>query len=320
MRKILIFYVCLMTAWAAPGLADTVRPQMASFMDATSYDMMYPYMNNKMRVALNPGTTPTQSIGSIDALVKTGEIAPAGRRVVARGTTNTARAATGAATTSTVARSGITTSASAMQGLSDAVPRRVVARNGQNANTRGTTQSGRAVATPAITSATGSVTSGKCLADYTECMNGYCRRENTAYNRCYCSARLAQIDAEYQPAIDNLVKQILTLKNGGGIYTADEMTDYWNEKVGQYTGDDSWADLDNALNINWADTESRVRGQNAFLTGHEYCVQHLRGCQYMASNLRDAYRSDIARDCLIYENALQKIKNVAESVVENYSE
>ena len=78
--------------------------------------------------------------------------------------------------------------------------------------------------------------------------------------------------------------------------------------------------LDNALNINWAGMESRVRGQNAFATGHEYCVQHLRGCYYMAGNLRDAYRSEIARDCAEYEQSLMTLKSVAETVVESYND
>lgn len=92
------------------------------------------------------------------------------------------------------------------------------------------------------------------------------------------------------------------------------------DTIGKYTGDNSWVNLDNALNINWASMESRVRGAQAFATGHEYCVQHLRGCAYIASNLRDAYRSEIARDCASYESGLIKIKNTAESVVEAYSD
>lgn len=148
-------------------------------------------------------------------------------------------------------------------------------------------------------------------------MNGYCERENTKYNRCYCSAKLAQIDSEYQPAIDKLIKEILTLQ-GTNHWTEEEMNEYWMETIGKYTGDNSWTNLENALDIDWADTESRVRGQQAFAIGHQYCVQHLRGCYYMAANLRDAYRSEIARDCATYESSLQKLKNAAESIVESY--
>ena len=38
----------------------------------------------------------------------------------------------------------------------------------------------------------------------------------------------------------------------------------------------------------------------------------------MASNLRDAYKSEINRDCEVYEKSLQKIQDAAESVIESY--
>ena len=179
-------------------------------------------------------------------------------------------------------------------------------------------EAANATAAAALNTGT-SLPSTRCLADYTECMNRYCQREKTAYNRCYCSSKLAQIDAQYQPAIDSLIKQILSLRSNNA-WTDAEMNQYWMDTIGKYTGDNSWVNLDNALNINWAGTESRVRGQQAFATGHDYCVQHLRGCAYMASNMRDAYRSEISRDCATYESGLAKIKNAAESIVESYSD
>ncbi|MDR0727189.1 MAG: hypothetical protein LBF37_03950 [Rickettsiales bacterium] len=229
----------------------------------------------------------------------------------------------------TVARAGANnTSVSNPGGVSSGNTRRVVSR-GNFAN-NATVRSGRNessyiyranenAGSVVQSSGTEPVSAARCLADYTTCMNGYCQRENTAYNRCYCSSRLAQIDATYQPAIDKLIKQILTL-TGTNKWSQDEMNDYWDDMIGSHTGDNSWVNLENALDINWADTESRVRGQNAFVTGHDYCAQHLRNCYYMANNMRDAYRSDIARDCAVYENALQKIKTVAESFVESYNE
>ena len=150
-------------------------------------------------------------------------------------------------------------------------------------------------------------------------MNRYCLREDTAYNRCYCSAKLSQIDANYQPTIDSLIKQILELQNNGS-WSATEMNEYWESRISIYTGDNSWKNLDNLLDIDWASMESRVRGQNAFATGHEYCVQHLQGCFYMASNLRDAYRSQINTDCASYEKSLQRLKNAAESILQAYQE
>ena len=170
----------------------------------------------------------------------------------------------------------------------------------------------------ATTTAVGEkVSSARCLSDYKECMEMYCQREDTAYNRCYCSAKLAQIDSKYQNKIDSLIQQIIKLQYNTNATDA-EIKEYWDQTVGTYTGDNPWVNIDNALNIEWADTQSRIRGQNAFNTGHEYCVQNLRACSYMASNLRDSYKSDIARDCATYEKSLQKIQAAAESVIESY--
>ena len=150
-------------------------------------------------------------------------------------------------------------------------------------------------------------------------MNMYCEHKDMAYNRCYCSAKLAQIDATHQDKINGMITQIIRLM-GGGQWTEEEMNEYWMEHIGQYTGENSWVNLDEALNIEWPTTDERIRGQNTFLTGHEYCSQHLRACAYMSSNLRDAYRSKISRDCDAYEKRLIKIENAAESLIEYYSE
>ncbi len=186
--------------------------------------------------------------------------------------------------------------------------------------TSGTTTRLRAAnATNTTTYADVNTSSQRCFADYKECMDAYCERTDAAYNRCYCSAKLAQIDSKYQNKIDSLIQQIVRLQYSNQT-TSDEIKDYWDETVGVYTGTNPWINIDNALDINWADNESRVRGQNAFNVGHQYCVQNLRSCYYMASNLRDAYKSEIARDCAEYENGLQKIQMAAESVIENYND
>ncbi|MBQ2858823.1 MAG: hypothetical protein IJE82_00475, partial [Alphaproteobacteria bacterium] len=296
------------------GAHATTRDARLTNTTAYNYNYMYPYMNNNMRTNLNPGVTPTQNSNLIDTVVKTTPLSTA-RRVVPRTSKTTARV-------STASKPSIQNS------------RRVVARRGnlrgnetqaiiQNDSTNRsypTTYTNRATSAPqAITTSTERVSSTRCLSDYTECMNMYCMRENTKYNRCYCSSRLSQIDSEYQPAIDNLIKQILTIQTAN-TWTDAEMDEYWMNIVGKYSAENSWTNLDNALNIDWASMESRVRGQNAFATGHEYCVQHLQGCYYMAGNLRDAYRSEIARDCDTYEQSLQKLKNAAESIVESYHE
>ncbi len=319
----------------------------SNYVSANTYNNMYPYMNNTMRTNLNPGTNPSQSNAQINVLTQTKNLSSTTRSVVPRtnarvatittsgktgnSTATTARTATNNTTNTTRAVSSTrnNTTARAATTSNNTSSRRVVARSGtstvamQPATSRTVRGDVSTHATRTSSSATISETdeaplsSSRCMADYIKCMNSYCERENTAYDRCYCSSKLAQIDAQYQPEIDRLIKEIITLQ-GTNHWTDEEMNEYWMETIGKYTGDNSWVNLENALNIAWAGTESRVRGQQAFATGHSYCVQHLKGCAYMASNMRDAYRSEIARDCATYETSLQKLKTVAESVVESY--
>ena len=117
-----------------------------------------------------------------------------------------------------------------------------------------------------------------------------------------------------------MLNQIIMIKNGSSSWSDAEMNEYWMSTVGKYTGDNSWTKLDDLLDIDWSTMENRTRGQNAFVTGHEYCVQHTAGCFYMAGNLRDAYVSKINSDCATYEKSLQVLKNAAESVVGAYRE
>jgi len=204
--------------------------------------------------------------------------------------------------------------------------RSVVARGSTLTQQRARSTNARRTTTSS--SSTDATSAQKCFANYKECMEMYCKREDTAYNRCYCSAKLAQIDSKYQKNIENLIQEIINLKYKTLEQNAidneyidaplSSVKDYWDETVKDYTGTNPWLELDNALNIPWADTESRVRGQNAFNTGHRYCVNYLKSCSYMASNLRDAYKSEITRDCATYEDSLRKIKNAAESVIANY--
>ena len=116
-----------------------------------------------------------------------------------------------------------------------------------------------------------------------------------------------------------LIQQIIRLKYNTDATDA-EIKEYWDNSIGVYTHDNPWVNIDNALNIEWADIQSRVRGQNTFNTGHQYCIQHLRACSYMASNLRDAYMSEVTRDCEMYEKNLQRIQGAAESVIESYND
>lgn len=315
----------------------------ANYMSANSYNNLYPYMNNTMRTSLNPGTTPSQSNAQINVLTRTKQATnTTTRKVVPRTSTTqtTARSATTGtsvriastpttANTNSNARVATNTVMATRNNTTSNSTRRVVARSGTTTNntmqaairtSRGdvsiyANQNASGVIT--YDTSTQSIPSSRCMADYIECMNGYCERENAAYNRCYCSTKLAQIDSTYQPEIDRLIKEIIVAQSTNK-WTDEEMNEYWMETIGKYTGDNSWVNLENALNIDWSSTESRVRGQQAFATGHSYCVQHLKGCAYMANNLRDAYRSEIARDCSTYETSLKKIKSAAESILEAY--
>lgn len=322
LKRLLLLLTALF--FSAPVNATT---RAANYISANTYNNLYPYMNNTMRTNLNPGTTPSQSQAQINVLTRTIPSSTSEtRKVVPR--TSTARSAT--PTTTSAYRAASTpantssTSARRVVARTASTARNAVSSNNVSAGVRTSNRYNNSTVTRStmadaaqLNNNTTAISSSRCLADYTECMNRYCERANTAYNRCYCSAKLSQIDAEYQPEIDRLIKEILIKKGSGSAYNEDEMNEYWANTIGKYTGDNSWTNIDEALNsINWADTESRVRGQQAFNTGHEYCIQHLQACYYMASNLRDAYRSDISRDCAAYESSLQSLKGVAESLLE----
>ena len=319
-RIIAVLFAVLMCADAfavgAGASRGTIggKGTLSKYIDPQSYAYMYPYMNNQMRTEMNPGTTVSMTNNPIDVVVRTAQMSEP-RRVVPRTAKTTARAAT---TTNSGAQS--------------APARRVVQRSQKNTARAATTaatrtrversardgDSVRAAATATV-QVNESVSYSRCLADYTTCMNRYCVRENTAYNRCYCSAKLSQIDAQYQPQISDLITQIIKIR-GGGTWTDDEMNEYWMEKIGNYVGENSWTKLDDALNIDWPQDTERARGQNAFITGHQYCVQHLRACAPMSANLRDAYRSTISRDCAAYEASLERVRNAAQAVIGYYSE
>lgn len=320
MERFLRFFTIFLILAQAPYQL-VAAPVQSKYIKPDTYNYMYPYMNNQMRTDLNPGVTPNQSTNPMDIVVRTEKLS-APRRVVPRKSKTTARSAKPVTSTknntvrnATVAPQMRSNNARAATSTQN---RRVVARSGvRRSGVR--TDNGRTSPQTATqnTLATQRMSSGQCMTGYTECMDMYCEREQTDYNRCYCSAKLAQIDSTYKDAIDSLIKQILTIKNTNN-WSDSEMDEYWMATVGKYSNDNSWTNIDNALNINWADTESRVRGQNAFVTGHDYCVQYLRGCSYMATNLRDAYRSQINRDCATYEQSLGRLKNAAESIVEMY--
>ena len=314
-RKFFIFLLTVL--FATPVLAANNMPDR--FINKSLYQNVYPSTLNNPRLKNDDKKVNFQNQMKISNNSSTPNIGK--RRVVKRNTQ--ARSATASNTKTVNNRRVLPRTSTARSGISNA---RNVGRNSSNVVARSTTtktgsrytKSNSARNTVSYSS-NSAVSSQRCFADYKECMESYCEREDTAYNRCYCSAKLSQIDSKYQNKIDELMQQIVKLKYKVDV-TDDEIKDYWDETVGSYTGDNPWVNIDNALNINWANTESRVRGQNAFVTGHKYCVNNLKACYSMATNMRDAYKAEIARDCEVYEKGLQKIQSAAESVIESYND
>ena len=286
-KGFLVFLLSFCTCMNAFAVKNKYIPK--KFTTVTSYNDVYPYVLNDTKTNtdardISNATSARRAVvprsNTARAAKKT--TTPQTRRVVQRTNNNTARAAA-------MTQSNMRSNTSVRNNP-------VVRTRNVNTVTRTTTNN--------ITATGGAVSSQRCFADYKECMENYCQREDTPYNRCYCSAKLAQIDAKYQNKIDELIQTITRLQYGNNSVSSEEIREYWNQKIGVYSNEDPWVNIDNALNIEWADMQSRVRGQNAFNTGHEYCVQHLRACYYMANNLRDAYKSEIARDCETYEKGM----------------
>ncbi len=325
------------------GASYGAVPATSKYIKPDTYNYMYPYMNNQMRTDLNPGITPSQSTSPMDVVVKTTQMS-APRRVVSRTPnasnsrrvapgSNTARSATNMTSRGVVARTNTNrttmkrtkspySNLTGVQSPYRTEPHPTLDRGETPDTTRSDYSYTNRTATNSVLATeqtTETIPSSRCMAEYTKCMDDYCSREETRYNRCYCSAKLSQIDSTYQPAIDELVTKLIKLKYSG-TWSDEEFNEYWMDTIGKYYGENSWVNLENALNIDWAGTESRVRGQQSFIIGHDYCIQHLQGCFYMVSNLRDAYRSEIARDCAEYEQSLMTLKSVAETVVESYND
>lgn len=284
-----------------------------------TYNYMYPYLNNQMRTTLNPGDANAQSTSPINVIVKTESMPNTEpRRVVSRSGRAQANRQNNTTRNMPTMRAAAPNMPAVPTNLTNNTNRRVSPRGSVARATRTTpnTNSGT------INSSTANsiyVSSSRCMADYTECMNSYCVRNDTPYNRCFCSAKLSQIESTYQPQIDSLIKQILRAKQTSD-WSDAEMAEYWNDKIGQYVGENTWEKLDDALNIDWADTDTRMQGQNAYLTGHQYCIQHLKNCAYATPSMRDVYRSEIARDCTTYQKSLERLKTALETALETYSD
>lgn len=311
MRKslFLIFALCSFPVLAA----QRITPDR--FINKSLYENIYPSTLNNTQNGQTPITQATKIT------------TPAKRNVAKRPLKSRAATATQPQTTKTNSRNVVprnnkaraTTNTNRTQPNRSVSNRRVVARSAKKTSPIRTSRQNRSATTSTNYATTGAVSSKRCFADYKTCMDSYCERSNTAYNRCYCNAKLAQIDAKYQNKTDSLIQEIIRLKYNTDATDA-EIKEYWDSTVGVYTKTNPWVNIDKALDIDWADMDSRVRGQNAFAAGHTYCVNHLRACSSMATNLRDAYRSETERDCANYEKTLERIQMAAESVIESYNE
>ncbi len=336
----LLFIFCSIFVAPATGLAtSTLSPfvKPVEFISPTGYTSLNPSevsmdtLRNKVspitsqrRVVSRSSGTSARSATNINTISSADNPSSSGRSVVAR------RGSYAVQSTNT-ARSG---SVIASSNNNSSTGRKVIARgssdNARSAATYSSIRSSRGDASMyyqnSETSSNNSlavasnVSPQQCMTDYTSCMDDYCERSNTKYDRCYCSARLATLDAEYQPAIEELIKNIAIAENGNSEMTEAEQEEFWQNTFSQYyDGNNSLANLNDAVSsIDWSSTESRVRGQNAFAVGHEYCVQHLQGCFSLAESMRGVYRSSISRDCATYENYLKTIKSAAEVVLESY--
>jgi hypothetical protein len=319
-----IFCSLILVLTASPSVAAYTNSMLTPYQ----YNMMEPYLNNTMRAKLKPkdsgyAITPQQAMvrtsGSAttplaDYVRPNTGAAKMARRVVAR---NAAGAGMGAAPRTTAPQAPVSARAAAAPAVGG---RAVVSRSRSASRLDGSAslQRDTAVEVPLPPyQMNGEISPEQCLSNYTECMDNYCHRPAAKYDRCYCSAKLMQLDSEYKPAIDSLMRKIAILQSGGEIeggMTQDEINDFWSDTFG---GENSMASLDEALNIDWSTTESSVRGQNAFVAGDNYCKHHLTGCFYMSENMKSMYRTSIGQDCKKYETYLQKMKYGAEQIVDN---
>ena len=314
----------------------------SDYINSATYNNMQPFMNQKMRSslrtsssdsALDTSSTFTRSaVGSgntpVSSMARSGSTTTSQRKVVARGG-STARSATvgNSGTTSqrrVIARSATNigssssyrTTPSRTSAITTTSGRTVSARSSRGDSSLTSDRSDSEITFSTVSST--SVSPAQCLADYRTCMNGYCEREDAPYNKCYCSADLATIETTLRPEVENILQQLIIIKNGGMLSSGmsdAELEELWQDTFYTFTGTNDMSSLNTALDIEWPDEDSNMRGQNAFTIGHEYCVQHLKGCAYMASNLRDAYRSEISRDCTTYETYLNNIKIAGEAVI-----
>ena len=181
--------------------------QSANPNNSYTYNYMYPYLNNQMRTTLKPSDTTSPTTSPINAVVRTEQLS-APRRVVARTAKQTTTNTISAPSRRVVARASVTNPNRNVATRTVVTRTKPTIENGDSSRFKNTYMYRASENAANNIADTPTISSARCLADYTDCMNMYCLREDTKYNRCYCSSKLSQIDATYQPAIDTLVKQI----------------------------------------------------------------------------------------------------------------
>ncbi|MDR0449583.1 MAG: hypothetical protein LBG89_03975 [Rickettsiales bacterium] len=296
MRKILL----ILTAAFLPALAladygnfmagyTQIMPfeaTKADFVHSNNYEYMRPYMNPQMAAQLSPGNTAQARSAA----------AAAPRRMVPRsGAASAARSATAApantkqagASRRVVPRQQNNTAVNkARAAQAKANTAMTSARSGAVVGSAGIAPSGQVNSSRVIPASnlveTGSDTSlTQCMSEYKKCMDSYCHRPNTKWDRCYCSPRMAQLDGQFQPKIEKAERLLVALSISG------KNADY--------------ADLAAGIEFDWASAETRIQGQEAFTTAARVCNERLRPCFSVAGQLVNLYRSEMNKDCQRYE-------------------
>ena len=317
MRKLLALTLTLaLTLATASG--RTVIPRPNELITPAAFNNMYPFMNERMRQELRPDGTafaPNPTATFARAAVGAGFTpnqnfvpAMAQRQVIPR-PNNNANVARAATTQNVGARGNAPDVRAAAQPPLQNQQRQVIARQARGGGNTTPPPAG-----PVIT-----MTAEQCLAMYTTCMNDFCARPNTPHGSCFCSDRFAQIHANYRTRINNILRSIVIMETGGQqAMTDDEVEAYWGHLFAA-TNNNSLANLNATLaQINvGADWQNPRQGAQAFMIGHEFCIQYLRNCFFAANNMMATYRNSIARDCAIYEQRMRQTLRVAEQTLLN---
>lgn len=302
--------------WNQNYTSNRPNATMRNFLSNSEYNEISPYLSNTMRGAINSGrktvsrsaigTTPTIGLNSSglylnnsstgtstarSATSSKGSQTSAARKVVSRSaTTSKGVSSARSATTSSAGRTSSSSSSRTSTGTS--ASRNVISRSARTSAT-----------TTATTSSTNILAGEDCYTSYKKCMDNYCALNTSSYKRCFCSSRLATIEATYEDDIEELLNRIIILRAGVSI---DEESNF-----------SSIDNLETTLNsIDWAGMENQLRGTTAYETAKTYCIKDLTNCYYMSRSLEKSYSTEISNDCNSYENTLLKTKKNAQKIID----